>query len=94
MAVLALEHDFLEGSTFHAAYDAAFNAERGADRDDLFCAASRNVQFHAVAHVEDLVHLLPAGPGILFRAGTLRENPCLSSALGNRHSGGPGGRDR
>ena len=37
------------------------DVETLADGDDLFCHFWTNVDFHAVPHVEHLVHLFPIG---------------------------------
>ncbi len=46
-------------------YDLGIDVERLGNVDDLLCLGLVDIYFHAVAHVEDFVHLLPVGTRLL-----------------------------
>ena len=48
----------------HEAYDLRIDAERLGDADDILRLLLRQIDLEAMAHVEDLVHLLPVCAGL------------------------------
>lgn len=67
-AVLAGDDEvvaFAGGGGFAAAHDAGVDGEIAGDGDDVVGEGLVDVDFHAVAHVEDFVHFLPRGAGLL-----------------------------
>ncbi len=52
-------------SVLHAADHTGVDAERFRDLDHLLCLVGAEVDLHAVAHVEHLVHLGPVGARLL-----------------------------
>lgn len=67
-AVLAGDDEvvaFAGGGGFAAAHDAGVDGEVAGDGNDVVGEGLVDVDFHAVAHVEDFVHFLPRGAGLL-----------------------------
>lgn len=50
---------------FYTADDLCVEVKRPGDVDDGLCVRLRQVYFHAVAHVEDFIHLLPIGAALV-----------------------------
>ena len=57
IAKLAMDVELLLVASLYATYDLSVDTEALADLDDSLCLVSREVDLHAVTHVEHLVHL-------------------------------------
>mgnify|MGYP003299334699 CR=1 FL=1 len=61
VAKLAMNIELLLVAGLYAAHNLRIDAKALADFDDALCLVGREVDFHAVTHVEYLVHLGPVG---------------------------------
>ena len=64
LTLLAFDSQALP-SFFDVADNLRIDVERAADVDDALGIFGRDVDFHAVAHIEDFVHLLPVRLALL-----------------------------
>lgn len=60
-ACFGVNGEFFTLVCFHMADDAGVDPEGGGHADNAECGGLIGIDFHPVAHVEDPVHLLPAG---------------------------------
>ena len=65
IAELAVDVELLLVASLYAAHDLCVDAEALADLDDALCLVCRQVDLHAVPHVEHLVHLSPVRVALL-----------------------------